>query len=99
MPKAEIEAWVLAGIESLRGHRGIRMDAECPPDPEDVRDAKRAISDRMEGTRGYVATDDLPSFFATLDLDLALRRSPSLAKLERDLRGLIAEAMQTAESG
>jgi hypothetical protein len=96
MPKVEIEAWVLAGVESLRGHRGISMDAECPADPEAIRDAKGAISDRMNAARGYVATDDLPAFFATLDLDLALRRSPSLAKLERDLRGLVTESIQAS---
>jgi hypothetical protein len=90
LPTVEIEAWVLAGIESLRGQRGIRGDAACPPDPEAVRNAKGAISAQMEGSRGYVATDDLPSFLATIDLDIAMERSPSLAKLERDLRSLTA---------
>jgi hypothetical protein len=94
LPKAEIEAWVLAGIESLRGRRGIRADAECPPDAEAIRNAKGAISELMEGTRGYVATDDLPAFLATLDLDVALHKSPSLAKLDRDLRSLAEEARQ-----
>jgi hypothetical protein len=92
LPKVEIEAWVLAGIESLRGQRGIRADAGCPPDPEAIRDAKGAISERMEGSRGYVATDDLPAFLAKIDLDIAIDISPSLAKLERDLRSLAEES-------
>lgn len=84
-PKVEIESWILAGIESVRGVRGIRADAAPPTDPETVRDAKGALSRLMEGSRGYVATDDQPAFFSALDLGLAASRSPSLDKLCRDL--------------
>lgn len=87
-PTTEVEAWVLAAIESVRGIRGIQGDAEPPPFPENVRDAKGALTARMEGTRGYVATDDLPAFFDALDVSLAEARSPSMAKLLRDLRSL-----------
>src|SRR2546426_7135782 len=36
----EYEAWFLASLESLRGRRGIRGDAEAHPDPEEPRDRK-----------------------------------------------------------
>ena len=90
IPKAETEAWILAAIESLRGQRGIRHDAECPSNPESVRDAKGAISRLMEGTRGYVATDDQPALLSTFDMELAAQRAPSFTKLQRDLAALIA---------
>lgn len=85
LPKIEIEAWILAGIESVRGVRGIRADAEPPDDPEAVRDAKGALSRMMNGARGYVATDDQPAFFSQLDLRLVATRAPSFTKFERDL--------------
>ena len=78
----------LAGIESVRGVRGIAVDAMPPPDPEAVRDAKGALSDRMDGSRGYVATDDLPAFFEAVDLDLVASRSASFEKFRRDLTSL-----------
>lgn len=88
-PKVEVEAWILAGVESVRGVRGIRADAEPPPNPEDVSDAKGALTRRMDGGRGYVATDDLPALLDGLDLALAEMRSPSFAKFARDLQSLI----------
>lgn len=91
LPKAETEAWILASIESLRGQRGIRDDAECPADPEAIRNAKGALSQRMGGNRGYVATDDQPALLASMDLDLASKRSPSFAKLTRDLAALVGK--------
>lgn len=74
-----------------RGQRGIREDAESPADPEAVRDAKGALSQRMRGNRGYVATDDQPALLASMDLDLASKRSPSFAKLRRDLAALVGK--------
>lgn len=88
LAKAETEAWILAAVESVRGCRGIRDDAVSPQSPEDVRDAKRALSARMEGSRGYVATDDQPALLERLDLRLAEQRAPSFAKLARDLAAL-----------
>jgi len=87
--KVEVEAWILAGVESVRGIRGIRADAEPPPDPEVVRDAKGALTRLMDGGRGYVATDDLPALLEGLDLALAEMRSPSFAKFARDVQSLI----------
>jgi len=89
LPKVEIEAWILGGIESLRGVRGISHDAEPPADAETVRDAKGAITRLMEGARGYVATDDLPAFVEAVDLGLVEERSPSFAKFRRDIESLV----------
>ena len=89
VPKVEIEAWVLASIESVRGVRGICEDAAVPLDPEAIRDAKGALSRLMDGARGYVATDDLPAFFAAIDLDEAATRSPSFAKFRRDIASAV----------
>jgi hypothetical protein len=87
LAKVEIEAWVLAGIESLRGIRGIRDDAEAPHNPEGIRDCKGALTSLMDGTRGYVATDDLPALVDGFDVALANSRCPSFAKFRRDLLG------------
>ncbi len=83
--KIEIEAWLLAAVESLRGIRGIRQDAAPPAEPEQVRNAKGLLTQLMEGNRGYVATDDLPALVARADLSLAATRSPSFAKFRRDM--------------
>lgn len=88
LPKVESEAWILAGIDSVRGVRGIRTDARPPVDPEGVRDAKGALSRLMEGSRGYVATDDQPAFFKALDLSLVASRAPSFVKFQRDVASL-----------
>lgn len=90
LPTVEIEAWILATIESVRGVRGISPDAQPPADIESVRNAKGALTERMTGSRGYVATDDMPALFATMDLELAQRRSPSMAKFVREVRRLSA---------
>lgn len=87
-PKVEIEAWILAAVDSLRGIRGIRDDADPPPNPEAIRDAKGALTRLMEDGRGYVATDDLPALVDAIDLSLAAARSPSFAKFCRDVTSL-----------
>lgn len=88
-PKVEIEAWILAAVDSLRGIREIRHDAEPPPNPEAIRDAKGALTRLMEDGRGYVATDDLPALVGALDLRLTEARSPSFAKFCRDVTSLV----------
>lgn len=90
LPTIEIEAWILAAIESVRGVRGISPDAEPPEHIESVRNAKGAITERMTGARGYVATADMPALFGAMDLELAQRRSPSMAKFVREVRRLCA---------
>lgn len=88
LPCVEIECWILAAIESVRGVRGVRASAGPPDDPEAVRDAKGALTRLMDGTRGYVATDDMPALFASLDWELAQARSRSADKFVREVARL-----------
>jgi hypothetical protein len=83
----ELEAWFLGGIESLRGQRGIRGDAEWTGDPEEPRGAKGRVESMMVG-RSYLDTDDQPALMAVLDVQLARERCPSLDKLLRDLESI-----------
>jgi Domain of unknown function (DUF4276) len=50
----EYEAWFIATIEFLRGYRGVRPDAVSHPTPEEVRDCKGALEDRMERGTSYL---------------------------------------------
>jgi hypothetical protein len=84
----ELEAWFLGCKDALRGFRGIRADANPPPDPEGIRGAKERLSKNMEGGRRYLATDDQPAFAARMDLDLALQHCASFRRFELAVRGL-----------
>lgn len=90
LPTVEIETWILAAVESVRGVRGVGADAQPPTNIESVRDAKGALTARMTGQRGYVPTYDMPALFAAMDIDLAASRSPSMAKFVREVRRLAA---------
>jgi len=79
----EYEAWFLATIESLRGKRGIRHDAERHPDPESVRGAKQALEDRMEADSSYSETADQAALSAAFDLKAAYSRSRSFRRMVR----------------
>jgi hypothetical protein len=77
----EFEAWFLASIESLRGRRGIRPDAESHAQPESVRDAKGALEERMEPTRSYSETADQAALSAEFDMRATFSRSRSFRHL------------------
>lgn len=77
----EYEAWFLAAIESLRGYRSVRVDAEPHADPERPRGAKAQLEARMEQDASYVETSDQPAFSARFSLTAAYRRSRSFRKL------------------
>ncbi len=53
MAYREYEAWFLASIESLRGRRGIRPDAESHPHPERPTGAKGHLEQRMAAGKSY----------------------------------------------
>lgn len=91
----EYEAWFLAAIESLRGVRGIRPDAESHPEPESPRDAKGRIEERMLPSRSYSETADQPALSAKFDLSIAHRRCRSFRKLVKSF-GTITNAMGVA---
>jgi hypothetical protein len=85
----ELEAWFLAGAESLRGRRGLRNDLQSPQDPESIRGAKEWLTNHMPGGQRYVETLDQPALAAVLDL-AAARRADSFDKLWRDVASLLA---------
>lgn len=67
MAHREYEAWFLASIESLRGHRGIRDDAEPHPRPETPRGAKQRLEERMRPGLSYSETADQAALTTQMD--------------------------------
>ena len=78
----EYEAWFLTAAESLRGQRTLPSDLTAPSRPEDIRDAKGWLDQRM--VDGYSETLHQPAFTQLFDLSAA-RRSDSFDKLVRDV--------------
>ena len=81
MANREYEAWLLAGIRSLRGVAGIRSDAGQPLDPETPRDAKGKLEDHMGAGANYMPTADQARMTAAFDLASAFQLSRSFRKL------------------
>jgi len=88
LAKRELEAWFLGAKRSLRGVRGIRPDAEPPPDPEGIRGAKEALSRNMDGCR-YLAVDDQPALAAQMDLGSCRTACASFDRLVREVKRLV----------
>ena len=88
----EFEAWFLASIESLRGKRGIRDDAELHSDPEQLRDAKGALKERMRKGRGYSEATDQPAFAATFSMSETYVKCRSFRKFVKAFGDLIVAA-------
>jgi hypothetical protein len=91
MAKSEFESWILAGIESLRGYRGVLETATCPSSVESIRDAKGTLEAMIE-SKVYSETVDQVKFAANLDSDLARSNSPSFDKFARDLISILSQA-------
>ena len=85
----EYEAWFLAAIESLRGHRGVRIDAEPHPAPERPRGVKEQLEARMRPGRSYLETADQPAFSASFALSVAYGHSRSFRKLTNSFGALV----------
>ena len=68
MAHREYESWFLAAIESLRGQRGIRTDADPHPVPEIPRGAKEQLEARMHVGGSYMETTDQPAFSALFSM-------------------------------
>ena len=83
----EFEAWFLAGVESLRGHRDVRDDASYPGNPEAKRGCKEALAGLMHST--YSPIRHQVAFAARVDLQLIADRSESF----RDLVAAIEKAI------
>ena len=91
VPHREYEAWFLAAIESLRGQRGIRFDADPHPAPETPRSAKEQLEARMR-SGSYMETTDQPAFSARFSLTAAYRGCRSFRKLTKSFGVLLREA-------
>ena len=85
----EIEAWLIAGVESLRGYRGIADDLSPPDDVEAIRGGKEWLDTRMQ--RGYKSTIDQLPLLLRFDYQDARSRAPSLDKFLRDLDSLLSK--------
>ena len=92
MANREFEAWFLASIETLRGKRGIRIDAKSHPYPESPRNAKRALKDRMRRGRGYSETTDQAAFAATFSMIAAYSKCRSFRKFVKAFGDLMDAA-------
>ena len=92
MAHREYETWFLAAIESLRGHRGVREDAQPHPNPENPCGAKAQMEARMQLGASYLETTDQPAFSAKFSLPDAYRQSRSFRKLTSSF-GLLVRSM------
>lgn len=81
MANREYEAWLLAGVEGMRGKSGIDRGAKAPVDPESPRDAKGELQARMADGSIYSPTADQAPLTARLDLHAAWRSCRSFRKL------------------
>lgn len=88
LAKTEYEAWFIAAIQSLAGHRTIAGGVVPPPDPESISDAKGWLSNQMPEGRSYREAIDQPALSASVDLTLA-RNAPSFDKFWRDVASLL----------
>jgi hypothetical protein len=84
IPKREYEAWLVAAVESLRGHRRIREDAERHPSPEGLADPKGYLTNQMHPGARYSETLDQPAFTALFDFALA-ETTESFRKMRREV--------------
>lgn len=89
LPKPEFEIWFAAGIESLRGMRGIINTATQPSNPveEAFSDAKGWLSENMQ--RPYKEVDDQPAFADKFDMEHAQKKCRSFQKLCKELNAII----------
>lgn len=83
----EIETWLLAGIESLRGYRGIPDNLSPPDNVESIRGAKEWLN--AHKASGYKPTIDQCPLLLKFDYRAARNRAPSLDKFLRDLTCLV----------
>lgn len=90
LAKSEYEAWFLAALDSLRGHRRIRNDAVRPDRPEEIRDAKGRLRQATPRRRPYDPVDDQAHLTRLFDLDQAREGSASFRKMLRAVRFLLS---------
>ena len=89
LPHREYESWFLASIESLRGARGVRVDAPLHPDPEAPRGAKEKLEARMNSGTSYLERTDQPALSAQFSMATAHARARSFRKLTKSFGDLL----------
>ena len=77
----EYETWLLAGIESLRGKRGILDEATVPETLQIIRDPKARLTQSMLGSRAYSETADQAALTCLVDLEQVSTRCACFSKL------------------
>ena len=77
----EYEAWFLASIESLRGKRSVRADADPHPHPEEPRGAKGQLEARMEKGKSYHESSDQAALSALFDMKPAFQQCRSFRRM------------------
>lgn len=78
----EFESWFLAAADSIAGSRGLSRSLAAPQSLEAIRDAKGWLTQHMG--RRYSPTVDQAALTAGMDIQCAMERSASFAKLVRD---------------
>ena len=91
LARREYEAWFLAAIESLRGKRRIKENAQYDRNPEDRRGAKGVLSRFMPQNKPYSETADQAALSAVFDLGQAYRNASSFRKLVKEVCRLLEE--------
>ena len=91
MARREYEAWFLAAIESLRGQRRIRDNAQYDRNPEVVRGAKGVVSRFMPPNKPYSETSDQVALSAVFDLGQAYHGTSSFRKMVKEVCRLLEE--------
>jgi hypothetical protein len=83
----EYEAWLIAAVASIAGHRNLRCHLLPPVAPETIRDAKGWLTRSSRSHSAYRETLDQPALTQIFDLHQA-RVCPSFDKLCRDMASL-----------
>jgi hypothetical protein len=85
----EYEGWFLSCIESLRDCRGISTSAISEANPEDIRDAKGRLEDKMLPGRKYLETTDQAALSAKADWAAVHNHCRSFRKFAKETRHLL----------
>lgn len=89
MATREFESWFLASLESLRGNRGIRVDATSHPAPETPRGAKEHLESYMDEGSSYSESADQAALTSLFDMGLAYRRCRSFRRMAKAFGELV----------
>jgi hypothetical protein len=91
LARRELESWFVAGCRALGGVQGLASGIEPPAAPEDLRNPKKWLEERMRG-RSYGETVDAPHLARRFDLAEARRLCPSFDKFCREIQRLVEAA-------